>query len=181
MTRLKNSLKLKVGLYVMIALTVAVLIFTLMVVRHNREELLQQVITNSGQLSGVVIRSTRFAMLQNQPSHVDQIIQDVGDEANIEKVRILSKDGFIIHSSMTDEIGTRVDQEAEACEACHMDEKSRRESPAMGRSRFFTDQNGKRMLGSTAVIHNEPTCAVAGCPVPAILGQIDWLSPPCTR
>ncbi len=181
MTGLKNSLKLKVGLYVMIALTVAVLIFTLMVVRNNREELLQQVITNSAQLSGVVIRSTRFAMLQNQPSHVDQIIQDVGDQTDIEKVRILSKDGVIIHSSMTDEIGTRVDQEAEACVACHMDEKSRRESPAMGRSRFFTDQNGKRMLGSTAVIHNEPTCAVAGChrsvEEESVLGVLDIVYP----
>ena len=163
MTEIRNSLKFKVGLYLVMALSVTVFIFAMMLVKNNREELLQQVIDNSGQLSRVVISSTRFAMLQNKPSQVSQIIQDVGDMQDIEKVRILSKDGIIIHSSHADEIGNQVDQEAEACLACHLDEKSRLASPMFGRSRFFTNQNGKRLLGSTAVIHNEPTCAGVGC------------------
>ena len=163
MSDVKNSLKFKVGFYLVVALTIAVFVFTMMVVRNNREELLQQVTENSGQLSRVVIGSTRFAMLQNQPSHVSQIIQDVGDQPGIEKVRILSKDGVIIHSSDSHEIGTKVDQATEACVACHEDEKSRLASPRFGRTRFFSDQNGERMLGSTAVIHNEPTCAGSGC------------------
>ena len=163
MTDIRNSLKFKVGSYLVVALMTAVFIFTMMVVRNNREELLQQVTNNSGQLSRVVIGSTRFAMLQNQPSHVSQIIQDVGEQQGIEKVRILSKDGVVIHSSDQKEIGVRVDQAAEACLACHLDEQSLKESPKFGRTRFFSDQNGKRMLGSTAVIHNEATCAGAGC------------------
>lgn len=163
MSDVKNSLKFKVGFYLVVALTVAVFLFTMMVVRNNREELLQQVTENSGQLSRVVIGSTRFAMLQNQPSHVSQIIQDVGDQPGIQKVRILSKDGVIIHSSDKKEIGNQVDQAAEACVACHEDEASREASPRFGRTRFFSDQTGERMLGSTAVIHNEPTCAGAGC------------------
>lgn len=181
MTDIKNSLKFKVGSYLIVALMMAVFIFTMMVVHNNREELLQQVTNNSGQLSRVVIGSTRFAMLQNQPSHVDRIIQDVGEQKGIEKVRILSKDGIIIHSSDLVEIGTTVDQKAEACVACHLDEKSRMESPKFGRTRFFSDQDGKRMLGSTAVIHNEPTCAGAGChenvEVQPILGVLDIIYP----
>lgn len=117
MSDMKNSLKFKVGFYLVVALTIAVLVFTMMVVRNNREELLQQVTENSGQLSRVVIGSTRFAMLQNQPSHVSQIIQDVGDQPGIQKVRILSKDGVIIHSSDSLEIGTKIDQATEACVA----------------------------------------------------------------
>ena len=163
MTEMRNSLKFKVGLYLMIALAIAVSIFAVMMVHNNREELLQQVTKNSAQLSRVVISSTRFAMLQNKPSQVSRIIQDVGDQEDIEKVRILSKDGTIIHSSEKGEIGNRVDQEAEACLACHLDEKSRLASPTFGRSRFFTNQNGRRLLGSTAVIHNEPTCVGSGC------------------
>ena len=143
MTEVQNSLKFKVGVYLVIALAAAVIIFAMMVVRNNREELLQQVTRNSAQLSRVVISSTRFAMLQNKPSEVNQIIQDVGDQKDIEKVRILSKEGVIIHSSNPDEIGDVVDQEAESCLACHLDEKSRRESPKMGRSRFFNSDTGK--------------------------------------
>ena len=142
---------------------------------------MRQVTKNSGQLSRVVISSTRFAMLQNQPSHVSRIIQDVGDQQDIEKVRILSKEGVIIHSSDRNEIGNRIDQEAEACLACHLDEQSRLESPMFGRTRFFSNQNGKRMLGSTAVIHNEPTCAGAGCHESTkeqpVLGVLDIIYP----
>jgi two-component system NtrC family sensor kinase len=181
MTEMRNSLKFKVGLYLVTSLTLAAFIFAMMVVKNNREELLQQVTKNSAQLSRVVISSTRFAMLQNKPSQVNQIIQDVGDQEDIEKVRILSKEGTIIHSSIKEEIGTKVDQEAEACIACHLNEKSLLKSPMFGRTRFFTNENGKRLLGSTAVIHNEPTCAGAGCHEnvedQSVLGVLDIVYP----
>ena len=181
MVEMRNSLRFKVGLSLVVALAITVFIFSMMVVHNNREELLQQVTKNSAQLSRVVMSSTRFAMLQNQPYHVSEIIQDVGDQKDIEKVRILSKEGVIIHSSVKAEIGNRVDQEAEACLACHLDEKSLRESPMVGRSRFFSNENGKRMLGSTAVIHNEPSCAGAGCHMSVkeqpILGVLDIIYP----
>ena len=181
MVEMRNSLKFKVASYVIFVLIIAALVFAMILVRNNREELMQQVTNNSGQLSRVVISSTRFAMLQNQPSHVDRIIQDVGDQDDIEKVRILSKEGVIIHSSEESEIGTKVDLEAEACLACHLDEQSRLESPMFGRSRFFNSQNGKRMLGSTAVIHNEPTCEGAGChedtQTQPVLGVLDIVYP----
>ena len=65
MVEVRNSLKFKVGSYVVVVLTIAVLIFAMMLVSNNREELMQQVTKDSGQLSRVVISSTRFAMLQN--------------------------------------------------------------------------------------------------------------------
>ncbi|MDH3793162.1 MAG: hypothetical protein OES41_15590, partial [Rhodospirillales bacterium] len=72
------SLKLKIGLSLAAALTVAMLLFTVLVVRHQREELLQGATNHVTQLSEVIIRSTRFAMLRYQPSYVDRVIQDVG-------------------------------------------------------------------------------------------------------
>jgi len=178
---IKASLKFKVGFYIVIALTVAVFIFTLMIVRNDREVLLQQAVSLNAQLSQVVIKSTRFAMLQNQASHVSKIIQDVGAQKDIDKVRILSKNGTIIHSSKTEEIGTQVDQEAEACVTCHLDEKSLAASPLIGRPRFFTDPDGRRMLGSTAVIRNEPSCSNGGCHSHAedqsVLGVLDIVYP----
>lgn len=178
---MRNSLKFKVGFYLVLVLTLAAFLFVLLVVRNNREELLQQAIRHSTQLSDVVIKSTRFAMLQNKPSHVSKIIEDVAAQQDIEKVRILSKDGTIIHSSQKDEIGTQVDQEAEACLTCHLDEKSLQASPLVGRPRFFTDQRGERMLGSTAVIRNEPTCSNGSChrhtEDRAVLGVLDIVYP----
>jgi two-component system NtrC family sensor kinase len=181
MSTMRNSLKFKVGFYLVMALTLAVFVFALLVVRNNREELLQQAIRHSTQLSDVLIKSTRFAMLQNKPSHVSKIIEDVAAQQNINKVRILSKDGTIIHSSQKQEIGTQVDQQAEACLACHLDKEFRETSSTTGRPRFFTDQSGERMLGSTVVIHNEPTCSTARCHKHAddgtVLGVLDIVYP----
>jgi two-component system NtrC family sensor kinase len=178
---LKNSLKFKVGFYLVIALTVAVFVFTLMVVRNNREELLQLTIDQSGQLSEVLIKSTRFAMHQNKPSEVDEIISNVGGHRDIEKVRILSKDGTIIHSSKKEEVGDKVDQEAEACLGCHLDEKAVEESPLIGRPRIFTADDGRRMLGSTAVFRNESTCSGSSCHQNeeelSVLGVLDIVYP----
>jgi len=178
---IRNSLKVKVGIYMVLALTVAVFLFTFMVVRNSREELLQQAIGNAAQLLEVITKSTRFAMVQNKPSYVDEIIQDVGAQNEIDRVRILSKNGTVIHSSDISEIGTLVDQEAEACLACHLDEESMRQSPMIGRPRFFTNEAGQHMLGSTAVIRNEPTCSSGGCHAnaagQAVLGVLDIVYP----
>jgi len=177
----RKSLKFKVGIYLVIALTVAVFLFTLMVIRNYREELLQQVVVHSAQLSEVVLKSTRFAMHQNKPSEINQIIQDVGALKDLEKVRILGKDGVILYSSQKEEIGTKIDQEAESCLACHLDEKSLRESPEIGRPRFFDSTDGRPLLGSTAVIRNEPSCSNSDChqhdKEQGVLGVLDIVYP----
>jgi two-component system NtrC family sensor kinase len=176
-----NSLKAKVGFYLVVALSLAVFLFAFMVVRNSREELLLQAISQAAQLSEVITKSTRFAMLQNQPSYVDKIIGDVGMQDDIDRVRILSKNGMVIHSSEEEEIGTQIDQETESCLGCHMDERSMRESPLIGRPRFFTNAEGQHMLGSTAVIRNEPSCSSGSCHADAeeqaVLGVLDIVSP----
>jgi len=176
-----STLKVRVGIYLVVALTVAVFLFTYLVVRNSREEMLKQATSHATQLSEVVIKSTRFAMLQNQPAQVDKIIQDVGNQQDIDRVRILSKNGEVIHSTVAAEIGEMVDQEAESCLACHEDEQSRTASPMFGRPRFFTTREGEQMLGTTAVIRNEPTCSSADCHAhsagQAVLGVLDIVYP----
>jgi len=178
---MRRNLRFKVAFYLVVALSVAVFLFTYMVVRNSREQLLQQAISHAAQLSEVVIKSTRFAMLQNQPHHVDRIIGDVGAQADIDRVRILSKDGKVVHSSQPDEIGKLIDQEAESCLACHLDKTAREASPMVGRPRIFTDEQGRRMLGSTAVIRNEPNCSNSSCHAHAesmaVLGVLDIVYP----
>ncbi|MDP2640096.1 MAG: hypothetical protein Q8Q16_05440, partial [Betaproteobacteria bacterium] len=63
-----KTLKFKVVLYLAIALTLAMLAFTALVVRHQREELLREAVSRVTQISDVIKKSTRFAMLTNQPA-----------------------------------------------------------------------------------------------------------------
>jgi len=157
------SLKFKIGFFLAITLTVAMLLFTVLVVRHNRQELLQEATGHVNQLSEVITRSTRFAMLQNQPAYVGQIVRDVGNQKNIEKVRVLGKDGKIVHSTYLPEIGTTVDEAAEDCVGCHEPRPSGEKVPACRRPRIFTTPDGRRQLGSVEAIRNEPSCYTAAC------------------
>jgi two-component system NtrC family sensor kinase len=171
------SLKLKIGLSLALALTVAMVLFTVLVVRHQREELLQGAAGHVTQLSEVIIMSTRSAMLRNQPSYVDRVIQDVGSHESIDRVRILSKDGTIIHSTFEPEIGVKVDQKAEACFHCHQGEEPLKQIPKGKRARIFANGGGTRRLGSMAVIRNEESCHTANCHVhsedQSVLGVLD--------
>ncbi len=170
-------LRLKIGLSLATALMAAMLIFILLVVKHHREELLEGAVEHVNQLSEVIIKSTRFAMLQNQPSYVDKIIEDVGSHETIDKVRILSKDGTIIHSTYPPEIGVTVDRKAEACVHCHQSNEPPTQVPQGKRARFFDSETGGRRLGSMAVIRNEPSCSASSCHVHSkdqpLLGVLD--------
>jgi two-component system NtrC family sensor kinase len=172
-----KTLKFKIVFYLALALTLAMLVFSVLVVRHQRDELLREAVSHVAQISDVIKKSTRFAMLTNQPTYVDSIIRDVGNQGSIEKVRILSKDGTIIHSTYLPELGLKVDRKAEACVLCHRSETSLEQIPQSQRSRIFATPEGRRMLGSMDVIRNEPSCYSANCHVhskaQSVLGVLD--------
>jgi len=174
---LPSTLKFKVGFYVAIALAAAMLLFTVLIVRYQRDELLQEAVRHVNQLSEAITKSTRFAMLQNQPAYVNSILQDVGSQEGIDKVRIFSKDGRIIHSSYSPEVGLKVNRRAEGCFQCHQSEQPLKQIPSSGSARIFASAKGERLLGSMAVIRNEPACYNAGCHVhtkdQSILGILD--------
>ncbi len=172
-----KTLKFKVVFYLAVALTLAMLVFTALVVRHQRDELMREAVSHVAQISDVIKNSTRFAMLTNQPDYVDSIIRDVSHQGSIEKVRILRKDGTIIHSTFLPELGLKVDRKAEACVLCHRGDAPLELVPQSQRSRIFTAPGNRRMLGSMDVIRNEPSCYTASCHVHSkaqtVLGVLD--------
>ena len=174
---LPKSLRFRVGFSVGLALTAVLGLFVFLVVHHEREQLLDEAGGRVTQLAEVIISSTRFAMLQNQPYYVHRILQDVGSHPNIEKVRIFSKEGTIIDSTLAEEVGRKVDMKAESCVSCHQGEKPLSSIPRDQRWRVFQGAGGERLLGTMEVIRNEPSCANAGChvhsPSVSVLGVVD--------
>jgi two-component system NtrC family sensor kinase len=158
-----QTLKSKVALYLAIALSVAMLLFTGLVAWFLHNEIVGKVSDHVIQLSEVIAKSTRFAMLQNQPFYVDQIIHDVADQEDINRIRILSKEGKIIHSTFPPEIGQTVDRNAEGCSRCHQSEQPLEEVPKNERTWTFKGPNGQSLLGSMEVVRNEPSCYNAPC------------------
>src|SRR5450631_3175897 len=158
-----QTLKFKVVLYLAIALSAAMLTFTGLVGWFLYNEVVSKVSEHVVQLSEVISKSTRFAMLQNQPTYVDRIIHDVAEKGNIDRVRILSSEGKITHSTYAPEIGQTVDRNAEACSHCHQSERPLEQVPKNERTWTFKGPNGESLLGSMEVIRNEPSCYNAAC------------------
>ena len=163
MSPFRNTLKFRVGFYMALTLTVAMIFFTLLVVEHQRGELREAVETDLAKISEIITKSTRYAMLENEPVYVKRIIQDVGKQENIAKIRIWAKDGKIIHSSFAPEVGTKFDRNADGCTLCYPNDMPIEQLPKSPTPRIFFDEQGRRMLGSMEILRNEPSCYTAAC------------------
>jgi two-component system NtrC family sensor kinase len=175
---LPQTLKVKVALYLAVGLTGVLIVFTVLVVRHERKELLQAAVARVTQLADVVVRSTRFAMLQNQRYHVHRMLEDIASDRSIDRIRIISKDGLIVDSTQAGEVGLVIDRRAEGCFSCHQSATPAQQPVAdSDRSRVFNGADGNRLLGVMQVIRNEPSCHSAGChvhtPDQSVLGVVD--------
>ena len=159
----QQTLKFKVGLYLALGLSVAVVLFTVLIAWKQRNELFDAVASQVTELSQVIVKSTRLAMLQNEPTDVSTIIHNVAELNGIERIRIFSREGTIKQSTYAPEIGQVVDRKAEGCAICHNGARPLDEVPAGKRTWTFKAPDGQRLLGSMEVIRNQPSCYNASC------------------
>jgi len=115
-------------------------------------------------LSDTIKNSTRHAMLLNEREMVHRIIELIGAQKELQKIRVFNKDGTVIYSPDKDLIGTTVDKHSEACDACHANgDTASGDLPTGRRTRVFRDADGVRQLGVINPINNEPACSESGC------------------
>ena len=174
---LKNSLKLKISLYLYIVLSTAMVLFTLLILKQRQEELQGVVARHVTQISEMVVASTRYTMLVNKRDIVEKIIEDVGRQKGIERIRVISKDGTIIHSNRKSEVGYSVEQKDEPCINCHLTNQPLKQVPDDKRWKIIETAGGHRVLGTMHAIRNEASCSSASChehpPGQSVLGIVD--------
>ena len=162
-TMLPKHLRLKVSVYLIIALSAAMVLFTFLIVRHQQQDQLEQAARHVIQISEVVAKSTRYAMLLNKRDIAEKIILDIGKQKGVERLRIINKDGTIILSNRPKEVGYSVDQQAEPCVNCHKTSQALEHVPDELRWQIFKTPEGSRLLGTMEAIRNEPSCSSASC------------------
>jgi two-component system NtrC family sensor kinase len=103
-------------------------------------------------------------------------MQAMSLQAGIERVRIFNKEGLVTFSTLTSEIGSMVDQKAEACYACHEAGRPLERLSREERHRIYP-VGDHRVLAMVTPVYNEPACSSASCHEhPAskrVLGVID--------
>ena len=117
-------------------------------------------------IADIILRSTRYQMLNNDTVTLHRIVQDIGSEQGIQRIRVINKDGRITLSTRAGEIGAVADYSAWL-------KPGVKSGPA---TREFTE-NGQHLLGVTRPIANSKDCSSAACHVHApsqpVLGVID--------
>jgi histidine kinase len=161
--RLRRSLSFKLGLAVGLIFLVAVLALTFYLVSLQEEQAFNRMVMSVSQFSDTVKRGTHYSMLKNQRDSLHKIIEAIGAQPGVEKIRVFNKTGEIMFASTKEDIGTNVDLQAEACYACHRRDQPLERLSMSDRTRIYRSSAGNRVLGMINPIYNETSCWQATC------------------
>jgi len=159
---MKSRIVYKLILAVVGVTIVIIAIFSYLIINSQKEALIAQVEHNAHQISETIKGSAKYDMLINHREGVHRIIDTIGKQDGIKKVRIFNKVGEIIYSPDKSDIGTMVDKQAEACYACHAEDQPLEKLSIPERTRIY-EQSGGKNLGIINPIYNEPSCWQASC------------------
>jgi two-component system NtrC family sensor kinase len=157
--KISNKLIIAVG---SVAITI-IAIFSYFIIESQKQALISQIEHNANQLSETIKSGTKYDMLLNQRDRVHRIIDIMGRQEGIEKIRIFNKEGEIIYSSAKEDIGALVDKQAESCYACHAVDQPLEKLSITERTRIFELKGSGKNLGIINPIYNEPSCWQASC------------------
>ena len=176
--RITQTIAFRLFLLIVSVQTIILAALTFATLRVQQDHLMDNVIVSANSISDLIARSTHYSMLLNRKEDVHNIITSLGGEPGIEGIRIYNKSGEVIFSTVSGEIHSAVDMNAEACVSCHGSNSL--ESPHASSaqlSRIFTKPGGDRVLGLITPIRNEASCANADCHAhpssKTILGVLD--------
>ncbi len=176
-----NRIGNKLIFLVAIVLFIGIAIFSFIIITSQRSYMTDRVVFEADKLSETIRSATRYDMLKVQRESVHKIMEAIGQQKGINKVRIFNKEGVIMFSSDKNDMGEFVDKQAEACFVCHSAEKPLERLSIPQRSRIFRAKNGNRVLGMVMPIYNEKDCYNAECHAhPAsqkVLGVLDITIP----
>jgi two-component system NtrC family sensor kinase len=135
------------------------------ILRSQTAQLMVERTRSADQLSATIKSAAHFDMLENRRENLHRQIRDVGglQKEGIRKVRVFNKEGQIMFSSASEEIGTTLDPQGEACYACHAKGRPLERLEIQARARVFKAPDGTRVLGVINPIPNEASCSTADC------------------
>lgn len=136
--------------------------FALFDINAQEHQLLNEMTLSADLVSQTMVSTTWNAMLEDRRESVYQMMENVGQQSSIEKVRIFNKAGRIMFSSGVDE-GQIVDISAEACDLCHAKGQPLVQVDVPTRTRVFHLPDGSRVMGMVTPIYNEKSCSQASC------------------
>ncbi len=176
--RILQTIAFRLFLLIVSVQTLVLALLTFAVLRVQESSLMENVQSSAVRVSEMIRRATRHSMMYNRNADVDGIIAEMSGEPGIEAIRVYNKAGEVSYSTITSELHSRVDVNAEACVSCHSGSGMENPHPVSAElSRIFSAPDGHRVLGLITPIRNETQCSDADChahpTARTILGVLD--------
>ena len=174
---LLSSLSFKLFIILLCTVIVGFTIHGILTAKRQTRIVEQQVKLSATRTSDMLKKSLYTNMLLNERKRTHENIQLMGDEPGVEVIRIMNKQGVIKFSSREEEIGSRMDMQAEACYACHAKDQPLQKLSMNEKARIYSKDHNYRVLGLINPIENNTECSSAAChahsPAKTILGVMD--------
>ncbi|MCU0252062.1 MAG: ATP-binding protein [Vicinamibacterales bacterium] len=142
----------------------------------QERHLLNEVQRGAALFSETIKSSTYHDMLEDRRESAYLVMDTIGRQAGIDRVRFFNKEGRVTFSSDRTETNTMVDKRAEQCYGCHEAGRPLERLTTSTRNRTYSSR-GHRVLGMVTPIYNEAACSTAAChahpPEKRVLGVID--------
>lgn len=158
-----SSINCRAILPVACAVTGFVIACCVLLYTFVKDDLVRGEIQHAADLSDTVIKSTRYAMLHDDRETLSNIVSSIGEQNQVEHVRIFNKKGLVMFSHDSQELDQFIDKSAAGCNECHSGSKPKSRLGTMAQARQFTNLDGKDVLAITAPIYNESECSNAAC------------------
>ncbi len=114
-----NRLSVRLPAFTALGTLVVVGTAVWIVLQAQQDHLIREVVRSVELFSETIKSSTYHDMLADRRENAYLIMNTIGQQAGVERVRFFNKEGRVTFSTETPEIDTFVDKKEEACYGCH--------------------------------------------------------------
>jgi signal transduction histidine kinase/HAMP domain-containing protein len=117
--RLYHSLRFKVTLGILLPLLVILSILSYRQYASYQELLMENLQLSASSAGEIIEGSLLYAMLTNDFSTVQQILDNIAEQQGVHGLFLLDKEGHVVLSAGSEALGGKVDIEDATCQVCH--------------------------------------------------------------
>ncbi len=153
------STRISILLGIIILLTMGA--FSTFSLIKQKEDAINAISSNSGQLCQTIEKILRVSMLKNRREDLSSAINNIIGNEGIKSVRILNHKGVIKFSSEKSEIDKKLLQSNELCISCHEVQDNKSQVNVKNFKRYRIDNND--LIYNSLPIYNAPSCYNGVC------------------
>lgn len=163
----RNSLRAKVTLGVILPLVLILGMFTIIEYRRQQEIILTRLSTLASQSSRIIDSSLRHAMLESNFSEVQTILDSIDSSMDFRVIYLLDPGGRVVFAPNRQGVGSRLDNTKPDCQPCHRLDPNERPSSVV-----VVADDGQQVFRSMYPIENEQECSACHDPNQRLIGLL---------